>query len=182
MPTPLSPEVLRESRNHFTSLGLPRSYVIDKSQLEKNYLELTRLTHPDVAGDDPEAQLAALDLSAKLNEAHRVLADDEARASYYLTLIGGPSAEENKGLPEGFLPLIMIAREELAEAQLEGDSERIKAIEQDTVAQKSARLSEFERLVMSPTPENLQQARVELNAVRYYERLLESSRGESREM
>jgi Fe-S protein assembly co-chaperone HscB len=179
---PVSLEVLRESRNHFTSLGLPRSYVIDKSQLEKNYLELARLTHPDLAGDDAEAQLAALDLSAKLNEAHRILADDEARASYYLTLIGGPSPEEHKSLPEGFLPLIMIAREELAEAQLEGDTDRIKSLEQDAIAQKQARLSEFERLITNATPENLQLARTELNAVRYYERLLESTRGEAREM
>lgn len=178
----VSPEILRESRDHFTSLGLPKAYAIDRTQLEKNYLELARLTHPDHAGDDPEAQLAALDLSAKLNEAHRVLADDEARANYLLTLLGGPSSDENKSLPEGFLPLIMIAREELAEAQLEGDADRIKAIEQDAQAQKIARLHEFQRLISNPAPENLQRARIELNAVRYYERLLESTRGEEREM
>jgi molecular chaperone HscB len=172
-------ESLRTSTDHFAALGLPRRYALEPASLEQRYLELARLTHPDLAGPEPEAQLEAMDLSARLNEAHKVLSDDEARADYLLVLLGGPRRDEDKTLPDGFLPIIMITREELAEAQLDGDAERVASIELDARAQRTARLQEIARLLDTttaatpPDPTTLKQARTELNALRYYQRLLE---------
>lgn len=170
-------EALRSAADYFAALGLPRRYALDPAALEHAYVELARLTHPDLAGPEPEAQLEAMDLSARLNEAHKTLADDEARADYLLVLLGGPRRDEDKSLPDGFLPIIMMTREELAEAQLEGDADRLAAIEADARAQRAARLQEIARLLdtatTTPDPTTLKQARTELNALRYYERLLE---------
>lgn len=173
----ISLDAFRSATDHFSAFGLPRKFGIDPAELEKRYMELTRLTHPDVAGDEAEAQLEALDLSARLNDAHRVLAGEESRANYLLGLLGGPGADADKSLPEGFLPIIMMTREELAEAQLEGDEERIGHIETDAKAHRAARVAELARQLdmaaTAPTPELLKAIRTELNALRYYERLLE---------
>lgn len=172
-----------DARDYFSVLGFPRQYEISPADLERKYIALARDTHPDLAGDDPDAQADALEKSAALNEAHRVLADDEARANHLLELLGGPGPEADKSLPEGFLPIIMMTREELADAQMEGDAERVSAIEADARAQRAARLAEIGRLfglaqrgIAQGDRDALTQIRVELNALRYYQRLLEQSR------
>ena len=52
----------------------------------------------------------------------------------------GPTKEGDRSLPEGFLPIIMMVREELAEAQLEGDAERVKGIELQAQPGRAERL------------------------------------------
>lgn len=175
----LTADTVRQAEHAFAVFGLPLRFELDLADLDRRFAALGRATHPDLAGDDPAAQLDAMDLSAKVNEAYRVLRDDEERANLLLTLLGGPSREADKTLPEGFLPLIMITREELAEAQLEGDADKIAAIEADARAQRAARLREVARLfalASPPDPETLRQIRIELNALRYFERLLEQAR------
>lgn len=175
----LSAETVRHAENAFAVFGLPLRFELDSDELARRYTVLGRATHPDLAGDDPVEQVEAMELSAKVNEAFRVLSDEEERANLLVRLFGGPSREEDKTLPDGFLPLIMITREELSEAQLEGDAQRVAAIEADARAQRAARLKEIARLFALKTPPDLQtlrQIRVELNALRYFQRLLEQSR------
>jgi molecular chaperone HscB len=176
-------EALRQARDAFEVFGFPRTFSIDPAELDRRFAELSRQTHPDLAGDDAEKQIEAMDLSAKVNGAQRLLSDKESRANLLLELLGGPSREADKRLPEGFLPIIMMVREELADAQLEGDDERVNSIEDDAKAQQAARLAEIGRLFeRHATEENLKNIRLELNALRYYQRLLEQVRGEPREM
>lgn len=175
----LSADTVRRATDPFGVFGLPWRFEVDRADLDRRFAVLGRATHPDLAGDDAAAQVEAMELSARVNEAYRVLADEEERANALLGLLGGPGREEDKSLPEGFLPLIMITREELAEAQLEGDGEKVAAIEADARAQRTARLREVGRLFgASERPESgaLRQIRVELNALRYFERLLEQTR------
>jgi molecular chaperone HscB len=177
-------DTLRRATNHFAVFGLPLRYAMDAAELERRYVLLTRMTHPDLAGPDPEAQLEAMDLSARVNSAHAVLVDEEQRANYLLELLGGPASSQDKSLPEGFLPIIMMTREELAEAQLEGDEGRVAAIESDARAQRAARLSlivaRFERADLAADKAALGALRTELNALRYYQRLLEQTDPEYR--
>src|SRR4051812_45542025 len=101
---------LEKARDHFELFALPRAFAIDPKALDARYIELTRATHPDFAGADPEKQLAAMELSARVNDAHKILADDEERANYLLSLLGGPSKEEDKSLPPGFLQKMLMVR------------------------------------------------------------------------
>lgn len=191
-PDQLTLDTVRSAADHFAVFGLPRTFALDPADLSTRFARLARETHPDLAGDDPTAQLVAMDLSARVNFAHRILADDEERANYLLELLGGPSKEQDKSLPDGFLPIIMITREELAEAQLEGDAEKVASIEADALNQRTARLREIATLLSPPpsspshntppTPQSLQLARTELNALRYFQRLLEQLHPDHREL
>jgi molecular chaperone HscB len=177
---PLTLDTLRSAPDFFAVFDLPRGFPVDRAELEKRYLELARLSHPDLAGPEPEAQVEAIELSSRLNDAHRTLSDDESRANYLLDLLGGPTREQDKSLPEGFLPQIMLTREELAEAQVEADADRIIAIESDAQASRAAHLHEIARLFAAPIPD-LAAIRTELNALRYFQRLLEQVHGSGEE-
>ena len=100
-----------DARNHFELFGLPVQYQLDRLLLSTRYLELTRATHPDFAGSDPEAQLQAMELSARVNEAHAVLDDDLRRAEYLLELRGGRVGDQ---APADVLERIFEMRESLA--------------------------------------------------------------------
>lgn len=169
---PLTLDHLRNARDFFAAFDLPRAFPVDSADLEKRYTDLARLAHPDLAGPEPEAQIEAIELSARLNDAHRVLSDDEERGNYLLHLLGGPDRESDKSLPDGFLPQMMMIREELAEAQMEGEDERVAAIEEDAKATRAAHLQNIARLFAEPAP-NFPAIRTELNVLRYFQRLLE---------
>src|SRR5690242_19889914 len=108
-------EKLYGARDHFALFSLPVRFTLDRPELERRYLELARLTHPDFAGSDAEAQVQALELSARVNEAYGVLSDDLKRAEYLVTL-GGCDVEETKLAPE-MLEKVFELREALSLAQ-----------------------------------------------------------------
>jgi len=92
-------KLIREPEDHFTLFGLERRFAIDEAALEKSYLDLSRLLHPDrqLAQRSDESlakrQQRALALSAAMNQAYGTLKDPTKRAEYLLKLLGGASAE-----------------------------------------------------------------------------------------
>ena len=166
----------------FALFGVPRSMRLDPAALEAAYLALTRLAHPDFAGDDAEAQIRAIDASAKVNAAYRALVDEEERADLLLRLAGGPTREQDKSLPPGFLAEMMETREQLDDALASGDAAGVAALGATARQLRGERLAAVERLLTGPaTPESLAAARVELNALRYLERMLAQMEGRADE-
>ena len=104
--------------DHFTRLGLPRRFVLDAGEIERQYLARSRVVHPDYHAAGPSADLAAsLDVSAALNGAYTTLRDPFTRAEYLLMLEGGPSAAEHKQMAPAFLAEMLEAREKLEEVR-----------------------------------------------------------------
>lgn len=110
------------SLDHFARLGLERGWALDRDALEANYLERSRVVHPDRhAGADSATRRAALEHSAALNEAYRVLRDKILRAEY-LVRLGGvdlDSSDPQAGAPhpsQAFLIEMIDRRERLDEA------------------------------------------------------------------
>jgi molecular chaperone HscB len=102
----------------FTRLGLPRRFVLDAGEVERQYLARSRAVHPDYHTAGSSADLAAsLDVSAALNEAYTTLRDPFTRAEYLLMLEGGPSAGEHKQMAPAFLAEMLEARERLEEVR-----------------------------------------------------------------
>jgi molecular chaperone HscB len=162
----------RESTSDpFAVLGLARRFDLDESEIERAFLARLGGVHPDLAGED-----ASLD-AAVLTEARATLADPERRAVALLAVLGGPSASQDRSLPDGFLMEMMELRETV-EAELgEGGDARAR-----WGAFAEARRSEHQRRVASlfeataasnNRPELLSRVRLELNAWRYTERLIE---------
>jgi molecular chaperone HscB len=156
--------------DHFGRFGLPVSFKLDFEELERRYLDLCRRLHPDKMINAPATvQSRALVLSSQLNESHRILADERARADYLVTLYGGPSAEREKHVPQAFLIEQMDLREELEEAQ--GDPQALSALLERVVPEELACLVRIRELFEGnglPSQAVLTQIRRELNQLKYW--------------
>ncbi len=107
--------------DHFATLALPRSLHLDLAELERRYLEASRLAHPDFHGQaSPDRQRASLAQTAAINEAYLILKDPLARAEHLLALEHGPTALQEKNLDQTFLMEMMELREAIEESAQDG--------------------------------------------------------------
>lgn len=154
----------------FAALGLPARFDLSDSAIESAFLARLGGVHPDLAGED-----AAFDAAA-LTDARATLADPERRAIALLGLLGGPGASEDRSLPDGFLMDIMALREAVEEELGEGGDARTRwraFAEERRAAHIEKTGALFGALSTPPTPDELAAVRLELNAWRYTERLIE---------
>ncbi len=102
-------------KNHFDLLGLAKCYAIDPGDLERAYLAVQKVVHPDrFAGASETQRRLALQLAAQVNLAHEVLKKPSRRASYLCELAGVDlGLESNTSMPTEFLMLQMAWRETL---------------------------------------------------------------------
>jgi molecular chaperone HscB len=96
--------------DHFATLGLPVGYDLDRGELERSYLALQQLHHPDRAvGGTVAEQRGALERSAAINEGYRVLRDPVRRAEYLCKLAGIDldSSDPLRGAPKMDQPFLL---------------------------------------------------------------------------
>jgi molecular chaperone HscB len=107
-------------KNYFELYGLPASFNIDLADLADRYRNLARATHPDrfAGGSDAERRVA-IQMTAVLNEAFRVLKHPIARAQYLLELRGTGALEAD--VAAAFLVEQMELRERLESARGDRD-------------------------------------------------------------
>lgn len=158
--------------NPFAILGLPQRYELNRDTIERAYRQRLALAHPD-AGGAPQHNLDP----AGLNRARSVLLSDELRANALLDLLGGPGAGDCKDLPDGFLMDMMMQRQEIEEAIESGGAADREHWEQWSLNERRSyreRVSAlFESLPDQPDRPALVEIRIQLNAWRYIERLIE---------
>jgi molecular chaperone HscB len=175
-----------DAGDYFALFGLERRFDLDEAELQSRYLELSRQTHPDFAGADAEAQMRAMEVSARVNEAYRVLADPEQRGKYLLTLVSGAEGPGehaltpfSEALPEGFLEEMMGVHEQLEEARERGDERGAAGIEERARREREECIGRIAELFAEVrdgqpgAPAALQAVRMQLNALRYIQRLLD---------
>src|SRR5262245_47105293 len=105
----------------FDTLGLEPRFDLDPGALQTAWLRRSASVHPDAIGrgggggsadaggpPDPES-----DAAAQLNLARQTLENPESRADALLRRLGGPTREQERSLPPGFLAEIMSIREEI---------------------------------------------------------------------
>ncbi len=154
----------------FALLGLPPRFDLSDGEIEGAFLARLGGIHPDLAGEETSLDAAAL------TEARGVLADPERRAGALLALLGGPSASQDRSLPEGFLMEMMELRQEM-EAELEGGGEAARSrwvfFGEERRRGHIGRVAALFAGAGSGSPGALARVREELNAWRYTERLIE---------
>lgn len=158
-------------QNPFETLGVACSYRIDREKVERAYRTRLATSHPDAVGES-----TAID-PATLNQARTLLLDDEQRAVRLLDILGGPASSACKDLPDGFLMDMMMQRQEIEEAiESGGDAER-EEWENWGIQQRRdyrERVADmFDQIDPEPRQDDLRAIRMELNAWRYIERLIE---------
>jgi molecular chaperone HscB len=130
--------------SYFTLFNIKPSLKIDAQQLKTKYYELSRYWHPDrMTQEDEATQIQALEQSATINKAYKVLSDEEALLEYVLTEIGLLKEDQNQ-LPPDFLMEMMEMNEQLQEALLDNNPEEIQAIKKNIQSLKIKLRNEVE--------------------------------------
>ncbi|MFW5681644.1 MAG: Fe-S protein assembly co-chaperone HscB [Phycisphaeraceae bacterium] len=166
----------------FTALGMPRRFRLDEEELERRFVSLSSEHHPD-RHTDPIAQADAAEASSKIGHAYQVLADPEKRANALLALRGGPAKEDDQSLPPELLMEVMEVREELEQAIEQQDEADLARLRQWAQQQRDQRLQTIGDLLEQGDPEmpldeqTAKRVRLELNALRYAQRMLEQMEG-----
>lgn len=105
--------------SHFELFGLAPVFSLDESRLDAAYLDIQSRVHPDrfASAGDAERR-AAMQMTSRVNEAHRTLKSPVQRAKYILELNGvDVGFETNTAMPAAFLAEQMELREALEEAR-----------------------------------------------------------------
>lgn len=159
--------------NPFQVLDLPPAYALDPADLERRYLAASARHHPD-RYTDPLDQADAADRMAQVTQAYRVLKDPEQRANALLSLLGGPAKEDDTSLPPDLLMEMMEVREELEAAVEKDDAAELDRLRNWARDRRSAHEQTVaSKLTQHATPAELKAARLELNAMRYMNRMLD---------
>lgn len=159
----------------FAILGLPRRYDLDQAALDRRYRDLQQALHPDkytAAGASERA--LTLHKAMEVNEAYRVLRDDQARAEALLALLGAVPDPKEPADPE-LLMEMMELREALSEAREQGQAERVAALAADVGDQAAAARAELASAfaAVSGDARTLERARALTSRLRYYRRFLD---------
>lgn len=161
---------MAENDQHaFAVLGLEPAFEIDPAAVERAAMTKLAAAHPDVVGD------SGADDSATVNDARATLLDDEKRLNLYLRILGGPSSDEDRSLPENFLTEMMGLRSKVEE-DFEQDKEDARKRWTAEAERRREELKDEMRPLFDKAPDDedaRQQIRERLNQWRYFERLIE---------
>ncbi len=156
----------------FTLLGLPRTFALERAQLDAAWKALQARVHPDrFAAEGAASQRVAMQWAVRVNEAHQRLKDPLKRAAYLCELAGVPvNAENNTAMPGAFLMQQMQWREALEDATSAAD---VEALQGDVLADRKARIARVTELLDGTPPADAASAAQEVRALMFIDRLLE---------
>jgi molecular chaperone HscB len=160
--------------NPFELLGVDKRFDLDEQALHQAFLRATAQAHPDRA-TDPDEQMALARRAAAINAAYEQLKEPARRAEALVRLHGGPTASDDKSLPDGLLMEMLEIREQMDQAQSEHDQARLNELRTWAQDQRMAYLQHIGQALSNPSPtaQQLAEARTQLNALRYIDRMIE---------
>lgn len=161
--------------SHFELFGLEPTFDVDERDLRTRYLRISRELHPDFQQRAGGVSDAALHGSAQVNAAYDTLRDPIRRAEHLLLLAGGDTAADDKTVPPEVLTQTLMLREEIDEAKAAGAAEALATLAVQVRAGHddwARRIGELARALPGDAAHR-SALRAALNAIRYYERMLE---------
>ena len=132
--------------NPFALFDLPVAFQVDSALLNERYLALQKSLHPDnFSATSAQEQRLAIQKSAEINDALRILKDPIARADSIIAINTGktenPEEKSNKDI--GFLMQQMEWRETLENIENRQDTDELTAFAQEINQIRHAILSEL---------------------------------------
>lgn len=165
------------SDDPFALFGLERRFTLDEQALRQVFLQTSAAQHPD-RFVDPIEQADAVEAMSRLTDAFRVLGDPELRARALLELSGLELAGDRDKLPPGLLMEVMEVREEVEDAIASGDKTELDRLRAWANEQREGYLTHLGTLLDEELDAGkASAARLELNALRYMQRMLEQMPG-----
>lgn len=114
-------------KNYFDIFDIPVDIEIDKKKLTQSYYALTMKNHPDrFMLSDQKAQSLAIENTSKINDAYKILKDDQSRLKYVLVLSGVQFVEGKETVPQDFLMDMMDFNEDIMEYRMDPDEDKKK--------------------------------------------------------
>jgi len=157
----------------FELLGVNRRFALDDAALRRRFLDASARMHPD-RFPDPIDQAEAVDEMSRITDAYRVLCDPESRALALLRLSGKEAEGDKDKLPPDLLMQVMEVREELETAIEASDREELDRLRAWASEQREGYLKQLGKLLEGYIDaQAAAEARLQLNALRYMERMLE---------
>lgn len=157
----------------FAILGIDKRFAIDEENLRRRYLSASTQMHPD-RFPDPVEQADAVESMSRLTDAYRVLCDPESRARALLALSGAEEEGDKDKLPPALLMEVMEVREEMEAAIEASNQAELDRLRQWADSQRAEHLQQLATLLDKPLDAIIAtKAWLELNALRYIQRMLE---------
>lgn len=173
--------------DYYEFFGLERKLSLDLADLRKRFYTMSRMVHPDrYMHAGPKERQYALEATAILNDAYRVLRDPVARVEYLLKergLAGG--AERAKDVPPELLEEVFelnMALEELRSGQegvrqkLDEARRKFRALRESIDQELGALFAEYDR---APAPAIIAAIRGVLHRRRYADNLINQVESET---
>ncbi len=132
--------------NPFALFNLPVTFQVDSALLNERYLALQKSLHPDnFSAASAQEQRLAMQKSAEINDALRILKDPIARADSIIALNTGEreNLEEKSNKDIGFLMQQMEWRETLENIENRKDTDELSAFTKEIDQIRHAILSEL---------------------------------------
>ncbi len=159
------------TQNYFELFQLPMAFEIDSAALDSRYRRLQAETHPDkfAGASDAERQLS-LQLSARINEAHRALKNPLLRAAYLLSLSGVDAFDEsNTAMPTDFLMRQLEWRERIESADADKNIGELKSLDDEARNEKESGFAELKKLLTPPS--DAESAAALIRQLKYFEKM-----------
>ncbi|CAM9321611.1 unnamed protein product [Discosporangium mesarthrocarpum] len=116
--------------NYFEIFDTPVSVLVNPEQLEKKFMEMQKIFHPDLFGakSNKEKEVSSAN-STTVNQVYQTLLNPMQRVRYLMRLLGLTVLEEDSGsrMSPGFLAEVMETRERLEECRSVEEAEAIRA-------------------------------------------------------
>lgn len=157
--------------NYFELFGLEAAPKVDKSVLNKKYIQLQRQHHPDFQARLSGAELMAAEThAAMINKAYQTLTDEQSTIQYFLMEQGVIREDEKFELPADFLMEMM----ELNEALEEMDATQFQQeIDRLGIALKKTVEPALHKTVLAICAEELQALKLYYYKKKYLDRILD---------
>ena len=115
--------------NFYTLYNFLPAPLVNKGELKKKYLELSKIHHPDFADSTDDAGMQnALELSSEINKAYKIFNNATLSIQYYLQYKKVIQEDEKYPLPHDFLMDMMDINESLEDAKASKDDKAIAMI------------------------------------------------------
>lgn len=159
----------------FEVLGLEPRFDLDAPSIDAAWMRALRSAHPDRAGGGGEHSEIARSAAA-FSEARSILRSPLRRGEAILARRGDPGGDPS-ALPPAFLPEMLELREGLEEAVSGGDAAAIESLSQEAEGRRRETLDRLAALFAGPASASISRSiRLELNVLRYFDRLHEELR------
>jgi len=157
----------------FTTLGVDRRFDLDTEDLRRRFIAASSEVHPD-RFTDPIEQADAVEKMSRVTDAFRVLSDPELRARALLRLSGLEAEGDKDKLPPDLLMQVMEVREEMEAAIEASNRPEMDRLRGWAESQRQQYLDQLKALFENELDaKSAAKARLELNALRYMQRMLE---------